>query len=678
MGCGPCGTNTAISDASAALINNFQGSQFSGAVTSLLRALDQVEMRTRFEPAKVSWKPSQFPQKTVPYKQKPEGTEVVVKNTPIYFEDNASFTYNLSTPGPEGGICEGVSLCGEPPANKVPGDTYQTFTWRMEGTAWETPLFCLKDLLFYENGPEMLGNFLKNVDRTGVDFYDNYIRNKIWEIGEKYVLGATEIGLLWNSPDRVSARVAPNLNDYKTFSGDGDVAAPNIMALTYLKYILNQFMGDDVSSFNLEGNRDLMMVATDVDLHSILFNDANANAPVSYLQGGQGFNLFNFSIVNQLPFGFKNEDKWFRLTVDAGGEFVRVPAKVYVNQNGGQDLRTNPAWLTAPYGVLTFMTARPLVYRTFGNLPGMPSNVPAESLRFLRPRFQWTPLLEKCNYARGIVGWRAEDEFGFQPTGEKIIHVIYRRDSLSSYLRNAVKGSAITAFSETLTPIPQTCALPQVEGCCAVAGQVISAVDYRDTTYNLTFSGDIISALAIDIDPLPAAASFKTAKGVFSGLITAVSSDGTLVTFAVDPDEHIGGHFCCVDQLIGFVTDAEVPHCQALLDGGLRPDPFDPTHFIGQLSQAIDAEASDTVAVFFDESCGYVAYVEADVVSIDTRRIVLSFTEADFPDGVNCDDAVKVCAFEADGCEGCIDSSVVECEADGVTPIDFTYDDHED
>ena len=681
MGCGPCGTQSAISDASAVLVNNFgTNTHFSGALTMLLRALDQVEIRMRAENAPVTWKPSQFPQRDVPYGRKPEGTEVISKNTPIYFVENEPYVYDFHTPGPEGGLCEGSTLCSEPPANKIPGDTWQSFTWRMRGTAWETPLFCLKDLLFHENGMEMLANFLKNVERTPFDFYNNYIRNEIWRVGEKYGLAETTAGLLWNSPDRVTKRVAPNFTDFLTYATAADFAAPKVVTLQYLKYILGTFLGPDITPFNVAGQPTLMMVGTEPDLFSIMYNDTDA-APADWVQGGAGYNLFTFQNVSRLPFAFKDDPDWFRGDFDVNGEFQIIPSKVYVGQNGGADLRVNPAWLTAEYGVMTFMTASPFIYRQFGNLPGMPSNVPAESTRFLRPRFQFVPLLEKCNYARGLVQWRAEDEFGFQPTGEKIIHVIYRRDGLGSYIREAKVGEAITLVTSTPATVPVTCAVPQVLGCCPVAGTVIEATDYRDTSYAVTYTGDILTALGIDIDPLPADAQFATAKGTFDVVITAVSSDGKTINFSVDPTQHVGGHFCCTDQLLGFVDPDVTPttYCQALLDGGLRPDPFVPTRYIGQLSQALDAVATDTVAVFFDSGCGYSEYVELVIYALDTttRRITFTIDPADFPDGVNCDDAVKVCAFNSAGCESCVDVAAADCTADDVTPIDMNDDDHE-
>ena len=684
MGCGPCqGVTSAITDASQALVNNFgTNNQLAGPLTMLLRALDQVEIRMRNEVAPVSWKPSQFDFREVPYGRKPEGTEVISKNTPIYFINNEPYVYDFHISTPEGGICEGSTLCAEPPANKVPGDTHQSFTWRMKGTAWETPQFCLKDLLFYENGMETLANFLKNVERIPADFYNNYIRNLIWDTGEKYGLAETDVGLLWNDPARVSARVAPNLNDFKGFStaDDGDFATPKLVAIQYLKYILNSFFGSDFTGFNVNGQNMLMMIGTEPDVFSFAYNDTDVT-PGSWVQGGMGFNLFTFQLVNKLPFAFKDDPDWFRGKYNADGEFELIPSKVYVGQNGGADLRVNPEWLTAPYGVLTFMTSRPFIYRQFGALPNMPGQVDASSTRFLRPRFNWAPLLEQCNYTRGIVKWRAEDEFGFQPTGEKIMHVIYRRDGLGSYLRAAKQGAPIEVVEAAPVTIPNTCGVPEVLSCCPAPGTVIGGTDYRDTGYVVTYNGNIAEALGIDIDPLPASAKFATAKGTFDVEIVGVNSAGDLIHFVVDPDQHTGGHFCCTDQLLGFLAPDATPtlHCQALLEGGLKPDPFDPLVYLGRLSQALDAVADDTVAVFFDEGCGYANYVELTVASIDGRRISFNIDPDLFPDGVNCNDAYKVCAFEAEGCESCIELAAEACVADdGVTPIDFDTDDHEE
>lgn len=674
-----CGSTSAISDVSAPLINSFQGSRYSPALTTLLHALDKVEMRMRTESIKVDWKPSQFPQRTVPYGQRPEGTEVVAKNTPLYFENNDEFSYDLRASGPNGGICEGESLCSEPPANQVPGDSYQRFTWRMKGTAWETPVFCLKDLLFYENGIETLRNFLKNVERTPFDYYDNYIRNLIWETGEKYILASTEVGLLWNSPDRVNERIAPNLADFKTYSPVGataDAAVPTLAGLQYLKYICEQHLGDDFTSVGVEGGRDLMVVIPEPDLYSIVYNDDTCG-PCSFVEGGMGFSMFDFGILDRVPFAAKMEKKWFRGDFDdVTGEFYRIPMKVYVPQNGGQALVTNPAWLNAKYGVMTFMTARPFVNLGFETLPDMPSQIPEESKRYLRPRFQFAPKMETCNYTRGLVQWRAEDEFGFMPTGEKILHVIFRRDELSSYLRQAKAGVCVEEITDCRVPIPQTCPDPVPVSCCRTSGFVEAAVDYSDTSYTIEYNVDIITALGLGA--LPAAAQFQTIKGVFDGVILSANSTGTIVTFGVDPTQHDGGHFCCTDQLIGFVIGAlPADECSVDLDAGLAPDPFDPTQFLGAMSRGLDAAALDVVAVLFDAGCGVVDPVDMTVVAIDNnqRRITLSLvTPADFPDGLPCADARKICAYNTVGCDTCIPAPEAACVPDAVTPIPLEED----
>lgn len=674
MSCAPCGIRSSITDSSAPLINNFTGSQFAPLLTGLLRALDQVEIKMRSEQAPVSWKPSQFPQDTVPYGRKPQGTSVVRKATPLYFEENDPYVYEMPTPGVEGGICAGQSLCGEPPANQVPGDTYQTFTWRMSGTAFETPTFCLKDLLFYENGPEYLRDFLANVERTPFQFYDNYIRNLIWETGEKYILGATDVGLLWNSPDRVTYRRAPNLDDFRTVAGRGtaDAAAPKLAAIQHLKYILEDFMGDDVSNFQVGNQPTCMMVGTEQDLFAFAYNDTDVT-PASWAQGGMGFNLFSFRLVDKLPFGFKSEKLWFRGDFDpTSGEFYRISPKVYVDQNGGKDLRTNPAWLTAKYGILTFMTARPFVYKRFAALPSFDSKVPKESLRLLAPRFQFVPLMEKCNYNRGLVAWRAEDEFGFAPTGEKIIHVIYRRDELGSYIREAKAGECIDVITSCATEIPTTCSVPQPISCVRTAGAVVSATDYRDTAYTVEYDGDIVTALGWDIDPLPIAKQFQTIKGVFDVLVTAVNAGGNIITMYVNPTQHTGGHFCCTDQLLGFISTAIDPLCAAGIEGGLRKDPWVANYFHAQMTNALDTVAAQVVKVFLNSGCGQVGVIDATVVSIDNgkRQIKLSVVTANFPNGLDYTQAVQLCASATVGCADCLPSDPEPCTPTvGLTPI---------
>lgn len=675
MSCAPCGIRSSITDSSAPLVNNFTGSQFAPLLTGLLRALDQVEIKMRSEAVAVSWKPSQFPQEIVPYGRKPQGTSVIRKATPLYFEENAPYAYEMPVPGVEGGICAGQSLCGEPPANQVPGDTYQTFTWRMSGTAFETPQFCLKDLMFQENGPEYLREFLANVERVPFQFYDNYIRNLIWDTGEKYLLSATDLGLLWNSPDRVTARVAPNLVDFRLLHSSGataDVSAPKLAAIQHLKYILEDFMGDDVSNFQVGSEPSLMMIGTEPDLYAFAYNDTDV-PPSSWVEGGMGFNLFSFKVIEKIPFAFKSEKLWFRGDFNAvSGEFERISPKLYVNQNGGKDLRTNPAWLTAKYGVLTFMTSRPFVYKRFGNVPAFDSKVPKESVRLLSPRFQFVPLMEKCNYNRGLVAWRAEDEFGFAPTGEKIIHVIYRRDELGSYLREAKAGECAEVITSCVTEIPTTCSMPQPISCCRTAGAVIEATDYRDTAYTLEFDGDIVTALGWDIDPLPIAQEFKTIKGTFDVIVTAVNEGGNIITIYVDPDQHTGGHFCCTDQLLGFVDTPVVAECSAGIEGGLRQDPWNPLHFHAQMTNALDTLVAQVVAVYINNGCGQVEQIVATVVSIDNgqRRIKLSVVAATYPDGFDYPNAVQICAHNTVGCTGCLPTTADDCvPTEDITPI---------
>lgn len=676
MSCNSCGTTSAITDVSNPLISYYQGSKFAPALTTLLRALDQVEMRMRTEEMPVSWKPSQFPQRSVPYGQRPEGTEVVIKNTPLYFENNDEYSEDLRVPGPDGGICDGESLCGEPPAHQVPGDTYQRFNWRMKYTAWETPQFCLKDLLFYENGVERLENFIRHVEKTPAQYYDNYIRNLIWETGEKYILADTDVSMLWNSPQRVDKRIAPNLQDFKTFAPVGataDAAVPTLAGLSYLQHILEQHMDDDFSAFNVNGQSSLMMVGVKPDIFSMIYNDDSActSLPCSLVEGGAGFSPFSFNIVDQVPFATKFEKLWFRGDFDAQGEFQLIPMKVYVPQNGGQQLVMNPAWMNAPYGVVTFMTARPFVYRTFETLPNMP-NIPEESKRYLRPRFQFAPKLEVCNYTRGLVQWHAEDEFGFQPTGEKIMHVIYRRDEQSAFMRQARAGETIEEITTQRTPIPQECPDPVPVSCCRTAGPLdIGGTDYSNTSYTIEYGNvDILDALGLTQAGLPAAAVFKTIKGSFNGQIFNSNAAGTIVSFGVEPAEHDGGHFCCTDQLIGFqIGAAPDPECLVYIDA-MAPDPFDPTIHIAAIADELDAAATDTVTVIFDSGCGQPATYEATLTAIDNNlhRATLTFTPADFPEGVPCDEAVSICANNTAGCD-CLPAPEGPCTPDaGVTP----------
>lgn len=678
MACSPCGVRSAITDASSPLINNFKGSQFEPLLTGLLTALDKVEHRMRKEAVDVSWKPSQFPQDIVPYGTNARGTEVVRRATPLYFEENEPYAFDLPTGGVEGGICAGESLCGEMPANKVPGDTYQTFTFRMKTTAFDTPVFCLKDLLHrYENGTEYLRDFLTNVERVPFQFYDSYIRNEIWNIGEKYLLSATNFGLLWNSPDRVSARVAPNLLDFRTMHPSaalGEVATPKLAAIQQLRYILDDFMGDTVTNFKVGDQPTCMMVGTEPDVFGFAYNDTDV-PPSSWAEGGMGFNLFTYRLVDKLPFAFKAEKLWFRGDFDAvTGEFYRVPAKVYVDQNGGKDLRTNPVWLTAKYGVMSFMTSRPLVYKRFASLPSFDSKVPKESLKFLAPRFQFAPLMEKCSYNRGLVAWRAEDEFGFAPTGEKVIHVIYRRDELGSYLREAKAGECIEVITPCVTDIPTTCGSPEVLSCCRTAGAVVSAVDYRDTAYTVEYNGDIATDLGWDLEALPVVASFQTIKGTFSVLVTNVNAGGNIITMYVDPAQHSGGHFCCTDQLLGFVVAAPTPQCTVLVEGGLRKDPWVNNHFHALMSSALDTLVAQVVKLFVDNGCGQAGVIDATVVSIDNgqRKIKLSVVAADFPEGLACEDVVQICASNTVGCDDCLPADPEPCvPTEDLTPIEM-------
>lgn len=675
--CGTCsGNGAAIVANSQSLYNNLPG-QYHGVMTTLLKALEQVDMRMRVEAYKPDWRPSNFRTRITEYRKMPRGTEVVSRATPLYFENNEEYSSSFVVPGIEGGICEGGTLCAEPEANKVPGNSYQTFTWSMRETAFETPTFCLKDLAFFENGMETLTAFLQNVERIPAMFYDNHIRNYLWEMGEKYVLGATDYGLLWNSPDRVSKRIAPNLNDYLTYapSGTGDVGTPKLEAFPFIEHLVEDLIGEEASDFRIQGKSGVMMCGTKEDILSFIYNNYS-DGVIPFIQGGQGASLFDMRVVEKFPFAFKTDKKWFRGDFDSNGEFYRIPAKIYVPENGGLTLRTNPEWITARYGVITFMTSNPFVYRTFEAFPSVPGQVPPEATRYLRPSFQWVPLTEKCNYSRGLVGWRAEEEFGFQPTGEKVIHVIYARDELSAYIREARVGAVIDAVVPLRAEIPETCSTPQVLSCCAAPGAVVDSVDYKDTGYTVTYSSSIQDLHDIDLADLasgPIEAKFATIKGVFDVIIVSANTAGTLITFYVDPTQHTGGHFCCEDQLLGFVaSDPVTGDCHVLIDGGLRPDPFDPTVFHVALGKALNASESDDVTVWFDNGCGSVtsATVELTTLNNGTRRATLTVTPADFPNGVPCADAVSICASDTSGCDSCATIAAAEaCSADTVTAI---------
>lgn len=687
---GSCGTCTSgqssILSNSKTLYNNLP-THFHGQMTTLLKALDQVDMVMRMEGVKVDWRPNNFQSRITPYKKAPRGTEVVVKPTALYFENNQEFANDFIAPGVEGGICGGGTLCSVPEAHKVPGNSYQTFTWSMKETAFETPVFCLKDLAFYENGFEELARFLKNVQQIPSMFYDNYIRNELWDVGEKYFLAATDYGLLWNTPDRLSARVAPNRTDYlaAATAGTGDIGTPRLEAFPFLQSMMEDLIGDDCTDFRIKGASNLMMVGVKEDILSLIYHNYS-DGLVPFINGGAGFHMFDLQFVDKFPFAFKTDKKWFRGDFDADGNFYRIPAKVYVQENGGMTLRTNPDWHTARYGVMSFMSANPLIYRSFDKFPAVPGQVPAEATKYLRPSFEWVPLQEQCNYTRGLVSWRAEEEFGFQPSGEKVIHMIYSRDELSSYIRAAKTGDVVGAITLKRADIPETCAAAQVLGCCPAPGAILSfdqvypaeplVVDFRDTSYTVSYSESIDGLHGIDLADLaagPVAAKFATLKGVFDVYIVSANSTGTLITFYVTPSQHTGMQFCCEDQLLGFVASGSAtPKCTVLIDNGLRTDPYNHLHFHVITKDVSKAAATEDVTVLFDNGCGVASQGVFTVESVDVprRRLVISVNPADFPNGVPCSDAVSLCAHEAEDCEDCDQLlTSVPCEGDTVTPI---------
>jgi len=665
MACGPCGTTSAITDASQSLSQEYLGNRkLAPKLTGLLQALDEVEIRQRMSKVDVSWKPSMFEERIQQYGRKPEGTDVIFSYAPLYFTNNQEYTYDYTPASPEGGICPGSTLCSEPPANQIPGDTFQTFTYRFEGTAWETPQICLKDLLHYENGSEYLRNFLTRVERTPFEFYDNYIRNRIWEDGEKYLLANTGFGLLWNTPERVSNRDVPNLNDFTAASGSPAIGSPTLVGMAHLKHELKLMM-KDCTTLNVEGKPDMMLVADPVDMYNVFYHDETCG-PCSFVEGGTGFSVFSFEIMNKLPFAFKSEDYWFRAEVDDDGEFYRVKEKGYVGQNGGEDLRHSFEWKRARYGVMTFMTSRPYVYRRFGDLPNLPGQIPEDSLRFLSPRFQFAPLKEKCEYTRGIVAWRGEDEFSFQRTGEKIIHVIFERDKYAGTIRSAASDNCPSEPERCEVEIPVTCGCPELVDCC-----VTSCEPYPDTAYTVFYNGNILAELGAAVgDVLP----FQTLKGVFDAEVIGVNSDGTIVTIGIDPAQHDGGHFCCTDKMIGFVKTEEEPKCKVCIEGGLCPSPWDPTILIGKLnSNVFTAAAGAVVCIEVDAGCGTPMYVDATLSAIEGCRVEITldqpdFTTADFPDGFPCQDAKTLCDPAAKDCE-CKPLPAEPCEEDPVEPL---------
>lgn len=662
MSCGPCGSTSAISDVSGQFSSFYEGTKFGPALTQLIHALDDVEIRMRTEQChSVSWRPSQFGSRMISYGKRPTGTEVVAKNTPLYFENNDEFSTDLSFGGTEGGLCEGGTLCSEGPAHQVPGDTYQRFSWSMKETAWETPVFCLKDLLFYENGIETLERFCKRVEEIPAEYYDNYIRNLVWDTGEKYLLANTGQDLMWNSPDRVHNLVAPNINDFRTIAGQAtaDAGVPTLSGLQHLEWSMDSMMDCGCTPLNVSGQQRLMMVGVKPDIFSMVYNDDTCG-PCSFVEGGMGFTPFTVGILDRLPFAFKFEKKWFRGDFDdVTGEFYRIPSHVYVGQNGGQTLVVNPEWKSANYGVLTIMTGNPFTYLRFETLPNMPSKIDEKSKRYLHPRFMFGAKTEVCSYTRGNVQWRAEDEFGFQPTGEKIIHLIYRRDRLASALRSAKSGDCITSPADCTVDIPQSCGCPGFVDCC-----VTTAPGFEDSAYTLTYDGDIATELGLAVGGTH---DLQTLKGVFTATIVGINTAGNMISVGIDPAVHEGAHKCCPEQILGFVKgEAAEPGCDVCIDG-LGCDPFDPTLFHAALSESFAGAAGDLINVVFNAGCGNPSMIEATLDSIDNakKRAVVTFDPALVPDGVPCDDAVKLCTVD---CETCL--KVAEpCEpTEGLTP----------
>ena len=668
--CGSCtGVTSAITDVSGSLVNGFKGTKYSPVLNQLMDALDNVEIKMRMDKSNYCWSPGQFPQVITPYNQRPSGTEVVFKHTKLFFDDNRPYRREILPPGAEGGICAEVDLCAEPEAHQIPGDSFQKFNWSMYETAWETPTFCLKNLLYKENGFEVLSRYVARVEKIPFEYYDNYIRNEIWDIGEKYLLAPTKIGLLWNSPDRVTKRKSPNLLDFKAYAGSAtaDAGVPTLGGLAPRYNMIEMWMGDESSSLQIEGDRQFMLVSERSDFFSIFFNDTDCS-PCSFVEGGMGFNPFSFSIVDKLPFAVKFDKMWFRGDFDEDtGEFYKVPQKVYVKENGGQSLHTNPDWLAADYGILTVMTANPFKHRRFGALPGLPAGLPDKIKRNLSPRFQFYPLETKCSWSRGEVAWRAEDEFALQPSGEKVIHIIFRRDSLGSYIREAKSSICVESPDECEIPIPVTCGDCSYGPCCCVGG----LPGYEDSTYSIEVQGDLFGKLGIDPAALPAPAQIETYKGIFDVSILGTNSARTKVTFGVDPLQHDGAHKCCESQFVGFVVNPQAVQCVVGTPIGMCASTYDPTKFTGPISGALDAAVGDVVSIFFDTGCGQEGVYEATVDELTDRSITITFTDLEtlFPKGVPCGSIRTICASATAGCEDCLPSAADPCVPDTVTPV---------
>ena len=408
--CGPIQNIGAFSKASQDLLQRVSTQsptsyQFGPKLQGLIEALDAVDVRMREESCEAEFKPSQFQMKIIPFHQKPSGTEVTFKQVPLYFQDNSGFVVDYKDAGPEGGICAGNDLCGEIEPWQLPGDTFSSRSYQIRETAVETPIFCLRNLLHKENGMEYLAAFLRETERRPAQFFDNYIRNEYWNVGEKWFLHPTDQGPLYNTPDRVAERLAPNWNDFVQ-SGGQELSGLTLDAIQYMEYLCKH-SGNESCLSKVAMGRKYMMVGTKIDFWKAV-NEQECGT-CTLVEGGLGFQPYSFEILNKIPFAIKWHESWFRVRIDEDtGEMVRIPYMLEYPQNGGTTLLVNQDWVNAKYGVFTIMEDNVFKYIQFGELPNIPGQVPESVYRHINPRFHFYPKLETCNYTKGLVQWRAE------------------------------------------------------------------------------------------------------------------------------------------------------------------------------------------------------------------------------------------------------------------------------
>lgn len=656
-----CNTGCATSStapvtlASGGLIQQYNGTPFSSSFNTLLCAMDKAEIRMRTCRSEYDWSPSNFNTKKIPYGQKPVHNEVIFEHNPLYFNSNQGYFQPIEMASAGGGLCGEVDLCSEIPANPIPGDAYSTLHGVMGEVAFETPVFCLKNLLHKENGVDYINRFCSRLESIPFEYYDNFIRNRIWENGEKYFMANTDCGILWNSSARLDQRLAPNLLEFKAYA-DTPLASPGIPTLAglqKLEYYIEQYMGNNCSTMSMNGQKRFMMVGDKNDLFNIFYNDTDCGV-CSWVEAGMGFDAFTFAILDKLPYAIKYAKNWFRGDYNDQGEFEQIPAMVYVPQNGGKVLRLNNKWLSAPWRVLTWMTMNPFTYLEHGPVPNFGSCVPEEAKRMLSPRFGFYPLQTKCRNM-GEVAWRTDETFGLMDTGEKIMHLIFPADSDAACMRGPKKGNCIidTECDDTVD-IPNNCGGCSYGKCCCVAGPE----GYIDSAYSVEVtSGDPCLKLGVAPGGAPVPVVIHTTYQDFTGVILGVTSDKSKITFAVDPAEHPGGHKCCESQFRGFSLPGEAKaDCEAGFPNGLCPT-ADPAVFAGQLTRDICAAEGDTVSLFIDGGCGQVTICEAEVTKLKGCSIEVKLDLEKFPGGVPCEAFSKVCASDNPCCADCLPST---------------------